>query len=802
MNRCLLFCLCCVAITPDRSAAQDLTAFFEKRVRPVLEEHCYGCHSARAEKIKGGLRLDSKAGWQRGGDSGHAAIVPSRPDASPLIAAVEWHDEDTRMPPKKKLPQTAIDDLTQWVRLGAPDPRVEDTTAVRSAIDVDEGKKHWAFQPVRHGEPPRVRSDWPRNDIDRFVIAKLKEKALHPEPDAGADELLRRITFDLVGLPPTADGRAAFQSEIRNPQAAIPALINRLLESPRFGEKWGRHWLDVARYAESSGRNVNFLYAEAWRYRDYVIAAFNADKPYDQFIKEQIAGDLLPYRDSHDQAEKITATGFLAIGPKSHDEAEREKFLSDVADEQIDAVTQAMLGLTVACARCHDHKHDPVSQREYYALAGIFLSSEPLFGTCYQLQNWNFSSLIEMPVAARLPSPRKPLSPTDIAALDRKVIETKRAEVAASFNRQTDRYTARFTREEASFARAERDLYEANGQPRILLMGVLDRDSATDARLLLRGEINQPADVVPRGFVSVLSDTPLTIRKGSGRLELAELIASRDNPLTVRVMVNRVWAKLFGRGIVATPDDFGKMGARPSHPELLDYLAGWFMEHGWSVKKLIREIMLSRTYQMSTRFDAACDEIDPDNQFLWRMSRRRLDAEAVRDAMLTVSGQLIEEPPVGSTVALLRESRTGPDDLQKAIKDRPHLHRAVYLPIVRGQSPHALGAFDFADPSMVCGQRNTTNVPAQSLFLLNDDFVQSQADAFAERLMKTGGTLEEQAVRGFTLTLSREPDREERTAIRDFLSSFASVASKTDAPAILAAYCQSLFVSGEFRHLN
>lgn len=801
MKRAILILWCRLVIASSHCLAQDDLAFFEKRVRPVFEEHCYGCHSARSDKIKGGLRLDSKAGWQRGGDSGHAAIVPSRTDASPLIAAVEWRDEDTRMPPKKKLPQTAIDDLTLWVRLGAPDPRVEDTTAGRSAIDIEEGKKHWAFRPVRHVEPPRVKSDWPRNDIDRFVFAKLEDRTLHPAADAGADELHRRISFDLIGLPSAADELSAFQSEIRNTQSAIPALVDRLLESPRFGEKWGRHWLDVARYSESSGRNVNFLYAEAWRYRDYVIAAFNGDKPYDQFIKEQIAGDLLPYRDVRDQAAMITATGFLAIGPKSHDEAEREKFLSDVADEQIDAVTQAMLGLTVACARCHDHKHDPVSQRDYYALAGIFLSSEPLFGTCYQLQNWNFSSLIEMPVAARLPSPRKPLSPADIAALDRKVIETKRAEVAASFNRQSDRYTARFTREEASFARAERDLYEANGQPRILLMGVLDRKSPTDARLL-RGEINQPADVVPRGFVSVLSDKPLSIRKGSGRLELAELIASRGNPLTARVMVNRVWAKLFGRGLVATTDDFGKMGARPSHPELLDYLAGWFMEHGWSVKKLIREIMLSRTYQMSTKFDPACDEVDPDNHFLWRMSRRRLDAEAVRDAMLAVSGQLIEEPPVGSPVALLRESRTGPDDLQKAIRNSPHLHRAVYLPIVRGQSPHALGAFDFADPSMVCGQRATTNVPAQSLFLLNDDFVQSQADVFAARLAKTGGTVEEQAVRGFTHAFSRKPERDEQEAIRDFLSSFVAISAKTDAQAVLSAYCQSLFVSGEFRHLN
>jgi hypothetical protein len=304
------------------------------------------------------------------------------------------------------------------------------------------------------------------------------------------------------------------------------------------------------------------------------------------------------------------------------------------------------------------------------------------------------------------------------------VIETRRAEVQASFTRQTDRYRARFTREEASFAKAERDLYDATGWPKTLLMGVLDRESPADSRLFIRGEVSQPADVVPRGFVNVLSSVESRpIQKGSGRLELANFIASKDNPLTARVMVNRVWSKLFGRGLVATPDDFGRMGARPSHPELLDYLAVWFVERGWSVKKLIREIMLSRAYQMSTAFDAKCDEVDPDNHFVWRMSRRRLDAESVRDAILAVSGSLIEQPPIGSPVALLRESRTGSDDLTKAMAGKPHLHRAIYLPIVRGQSPHALGSFDFADPSMVCGQRNTTNVPSQSLFLLNDEFV-------------------------------------------------------------------------------
>ncbi|MBX7207955.1 MAG: DUF1549 and DUF1553 domain-containing protein [Verrucomicrobiaceae bacterium] len=657
----------------------------------------------------------------------------------------------------------------------------------------------WSFQPLRRVAPPSDASDWPCNDIDRFILAKLRAGGLRPAPDADAATLRRRMAFDLTGLPPAPSEMAAPPLS-RDERAAY---IDRLLASPGFGEKWGRHWLDVARYAESSGMNVNFLYAEAWRYRDYVIASFNADKPYDQFVREQIAGDLLPCRDARDQAEKLCATGFLALGPKAHDELDREKFLSDVADDQIDTVTQAMLALTVACARCHDHKHDPVTQRDYYALAGIFLSSEPLYGTCYQLQNWNHSSLVEMPPAAGLPSARAPVPHDVIMALDRRVAETKRAEIAASFSRQTDRFTARFTREEASFARAERSLYDDNGLPRTLLMATLERDMPADARLLVRGDVTQPAGRVPRGFVRALTGARMpVIREGSGRRELAECIASKDNPLTARVMVNRVWAHLFGRGIVATPDDFGRMGARPSHPELLDFLALRFIEHGWSVKQLVREIMLSRAYQMSTCHDAACAAVDPDNELLWRMNRRRLDAESVRDAILAVSGTLIAQPPAGSPVALLRESRSGADDLARVLAGTPHLHRAVYLPVVRGQARHGLGCFDFPDPAVVTGRRTVTNVPAQSLFLMNDDFVQCQADAFAVRMEQHGGTSRQQALRAFAQALSRPPDADERESITEFIAHLTALMPRASSRAVLAAYCEALFACGEFRYLN
>lgn len=783
---------------------QDQFNFFESRIRPVLAEHCYGCHSQRAKKLKGDLLLDSAEGIRRGGEDG-PILVPGDLKRSPLIKAIRYEDPVHAMPPKAKggkLPDQVIADFEQWVSMGAPDPRGGTLPPAPETLG-----KLWSLEPPLRTEPPHP-SDraWPRTDIDRFLLTAMEASGLRPVDDADRPTLIRRAAFDLIGLPPTPEEIDAFVQD-KSP-AAFEHLVDRYLVSPRFGERWGRHWLDVARYAESSGRNVNFLYAQAWRYRDYVINAFNQDKPYDQFLKEQLAGDLLPFKDARDQAEKIIATGFLAIGPKAHDEPDNEKFLADVADEQIDTVSQAMLGLTIGCARCHDHKQDPITQRDYYALAGIFLSTETLYGTCYELQNWHATTLVEFGPEIGLFSALAKITPQDVLKLQAKIQSTHRAEIEASFHRETDRYQARRTREEAAFARAQLQLYQPDGTPRTLAMGVFDREKPSDSHLLIRGETSQPGELVPRGLVRILSEgEPPPIQRGSGRLDLANFIASDRNPLAARVMVNRIWSKLFGKGIVATPDNFGEMGARPTHPELLDYLALDFVENGWSVKRLIRQIMLSHAYQLSSRFNAADHQRDPDNSFLWRMSKKRLDAEAIRDSMLAVGGVLDLDPPPGSLVARQEFWHDGPSVAARQMRARPTFSRSVYLPIIRGRLPELLQTFDFADPSTVTGQREATIVPSQDLHLLSNDWVQQYADAFAGRISKTSGSVTEKTSLAFRTALGREPNAAEREAIDAFIQKFSGQDRSTtnagaNPDARLSAFCHSLFLSAEFRYLN
>ena len=697
--------------------------------------------------------------------------------------------------------------------------------------EVAEGRRHWAFQKPGAPAPPAVRdAAWPRGAIDRFLLAAMEKAGVTPVADAGREPLIRRLSFDLIGLPPTPDEIRAFVADTR--ADAVERVVDRLLASPRFGERWARHWLDVARYADSSGKESNLPYPHAWRYRDWVIGAFNDDKPYDQFLREQIAGDLLKADGPADQARKIVATGFLALGPKGLAERDRRQFEMDVVDEQVDVFSQAMLGLTLACARCHDHKFDPVTQRDYYALAGIFMSSETLYGTGSQLQNRHPATLIELPPDAGLAAAVAPLEPAELERLRRQVQELadnaadlardaraarregKDANNAAPFLR------ARVARDRQAAAAADLDQFRADGSPRTLAMGVLDRSRPVDSPLLERGDVDQPAGVVPRGLVEVLCgpDEPRKIATGSGRLDLAFWIAARDNPLAARVMANRVWLKLMGAGIVATPDNFGVMGMEPTHPALLDHLAVTFMDDGWSVKKLIRRIVLSRGYQLAAVHAAAAFAIDPDNRLRWRMDQRRLDAEAIRDAMLAVAGRLDLEPTPGSPVARVREDRRGLMEVVNTVRRKPDTCRSIYLPIVRDQEPEFLAVFDFPDASLSSGRRDATNVPVQGLFLLNSPEVVSLAEAFAERVTGLPGTSAERFERAFEMGLGRRPGPADRAAIAAFRADFsgrrrgplsgpARGDARRDAGAdherlALVAYCQALFATAEFRHLN
>jgi len=868
----------------DQPTADGL-AFFEKKIRPVLADKCYKCHAADAEKIKGGLVLDTRQGIRKGGDTG-PAVVPGDVPGSLLAEALHYGNKDLQMPPEKaggKLPDEVIADFEQWIKMGAPDPRDKETqpsVASKPSWDTEKARDHWAFKAPQRQVLPAVKdTTWPKSELDRFVLAQLDAKSITPVADASPRTLARRIYFDLIGLPPTPEEVEAFVREctgnrdnltirqadkqkapaaavsLSSPAAekAIEHLVDRLLASPQFGERWGRHWLDVARYAESTGREVNCTLPQAWRYRDYVISALNGDKPYNEFIREQIAGDLLPAKDNRELAEHQVATGFLAVGSHSLSEKNPRQFALDLADEQIDTVSQAVLGLTVACARCHDHKFDPIPQRDYYAMAGIFLSTDTLFGAAPTFQNARCGSLIELPTDCGLPRLPKTLSPEER--------EKKNGQLAAARKYGEGVYNSVYLKaangkmagglqgdakngimiDAASVAvrdlEIELNSYEDDGRARLLAMGVrdfpaerpsrpttrpatiaevmeryaarpLEFSGIGDSPLFARGDVAKPTDKVPRGFVSILTHgTPPQIPGAeSGRKELAEWLVAPDNALTSRVFVNRVWHWIFGRGIVESVDNFGTTGQAPANPALLDYLALRFQEQGWSVKALIRDILLSHTYQLSSTYDEKDFTADPDNSLVWRMSPRRLDAECIRDAMLAVSGALNLEPPIGSAVAMVGDGSIGGyqiRNLRAPLNDEPFINaggdqRSIYLPVPRAAVPDSLAVFDYAEPSTVTGHRDSTTAPSQALYMLNNTFVGDQARRLAEKLLAL--PREQRLDRAFLLTFARLPSSSEKASAEHYFDGYP--AGDDGGKAAWTNFCRALFGSAEFRMLD
>lgn len=784
------------AETADKSVRftdADL-AFFEKNIRPVLIKSCYECHSAEADKLKAGLALDSRTALLKGGDSG-AAVVLGKPEESLLIASLRHDDPDLKMPPEKhggKLSDSVIADFAEWVKRGVPMPVTQTLLSEQmtdKSVRLTARMDHWAFKPIQDSPAPAVKNAaWPRSEVDRFVLAELEAKGLLPVGDAEPAALLRRVHLDLTGLPPTSEQVTAFLAAPS--ESRIEGVIDELMKSPQFGERWGRHWLDVARYAESSGKGTDFAYPHAWRYRDYVIKAFNQDMPFDQFIREQIAGDLFEASDDKKRAELLIATGFLAIGPKSHIEKNPLQFEMDVVDEQIDTVSQAFLGMTMACARCHDHKYDPVSQRDYYAMAGIFRSTDTKFGTVEMIQNNNAGTLLPLPASAGQPDALKPFTPRERSRLEGSIAQ-KSARLA-ELTKQRMFASSEFVQTRLRLATDKSHLaaYEADGTPKQFVTCVLERKAPRDSALLLRGEVQKPGDMVPRGL-PMLAKSSAEIAKGSGRKELASWISSPDNPLTARVIVNRVWLHLFGQGIVATPDNFGLSGQAPTHPALLDHLATRFVKEGWSVKKLIRHLMTSRVYALSTAHDAKNFETDPDNTLLWRMTPRRLDAESIRDAMLLTAGKLELRPPTGSAVGAYGEGYVVGANTRTLDQVSPH--RSVYLPVVRNLPMESLALFDMPPGSIVTGQRPQTTVPAQSLYLLNSPYVLKAAEFAAQRLLTERPKSEPHRVKlAYERIFNRPPtDTEVEAAL-------AFVKTKPTPEAGWAALCQCLWASHEF----
>lgn len=885
-------------------------AFFEQKIRPVLVKECYSCHSSESKKLKGGLRLDSRAAVLKGGDTG-PALIAGKPDESLLIAALKY--DGVEMPPRGKLSDAVIADFTRWVQTGAVDPRLESAKAVRNGIDISAGKQFWSYAPLKRDEMLA--------SIDDAINRALAEKKLKPVARTRPEVLVRRLYFDLIGLPPTPAEIDAFVQD-RSPRA-YENLVDRLLASPRFGERWGRHWLDVVRFAESLTLR-GFIFKESWRYRDYVIASFNADAPFDQFIRQQIAGDLLPSKTLEESRKNRIATTFLTLGNSNLEDQDKNQLVMDVVDEQIDVIGKAFLGQTISCARCHDHKFDPIPTRDYYAIAGILKNAR-------LLEHANVSKWIEvpLPMTAEAESALRAYD-TQVASLETEikaektrlkgsgavassgvvapkelpglVIDDVRAKRVGEWtlSKHSGSYIGEGYLHDGNASKGEKSLtfepeipnagtyeillaytpgsnrstrvpvtvlsadgekivtineretppidgrfislgqyrFEKSGQgyvlvanegtdghviadavvflsseaaarkskskqadpvakleaklktlkasapPREMVMSVVEEPKISDTRVHIRGSVHTLGETVPRGFlqVAIVGKAPAPPQNQSGRRELADWIASSSNPLTARVYVNRVWHWLFGEGLVRTVDNFGTTGEKPSHPELLDRLALDFMADGWSTKRLIRRIVLSKAYRRDSNVES--DSPDPENRLLAHANRRRLDAESLRDAILAVSDKL----QFGT------RGRTYPESLAADYGYRSEqAYRSVYLPVFRNAMPDMFEVFDFADPSMVVGKRDVSTVASQALFLLNHPFVIAAAHDAAKRV--DGEKLSDDSARidrAYRLTLGREPTAPER-----------AIAAKIVAnPDGLPLLFQALFASIDFRYVD
>ena len=927
-------------LTRSAGLAEQRTDFFEKKIRPVLSMSCYECHSAKSKSLKAGLLLDRKAGWVRGGKNG-AVIHPGKPDESILMNALKYDNQELQMPPSGKLSETVLADFEKWISMGAPDPRnssMEEVFAVGGlkAKSLKEGREFWAFKPIKLPLLPAVqKGEWIQDEIDRYILRGIEEHDIEPSQKAKPTTLLRRIFFDLTGLPPSPQDIKDYQNS--SSQESFKNVVNKLLESPRFGERWGRHWLDVARYADTTGGGRNNPFPNAHRYRDYVINSFNNDKPFDQFIIEQIAGDLMPSSTDEEYNEKLTGTGFLALGPHNYELQDKELLRMEVVDEQLTAVGKAFMGLTMDCARCHDHPFDPISITDYYSMAGIFRSTNSLvpgnvagfherelrdeFGeqreqydqTLASLEkrlkdavnlfkalggkesirnarsldpltlegivvdelavmkkgNWKLSTHTpgyvgsgyhhdnntgkgnksityraniskggeyDVQVSYTDGSNRSKKTPITVMHADGEqkiyIDQTKPPAILGTFTsvgvfrfEPIERDVVQITTEgtegyviadairlvaienkygvpnfsdkpketehdlvaQKKLADAQKSVEKLKGEieihkrsqpPKVArVMSVLEQEKTGDWHIHLRGGIRNLGPLVERGFLKVAipkgaSSVAEIPDSSSGRLQLAKWIASSNNPLPARVYANRIWHHLFGRGIVASTDNFGEMGDRPTHPELLDYLAKYLIENNWSSKSLIRKIVLSSTYQMTTNVSAIAQKIDPENNLFSRQNRKRLEAEAIGDAMLLAGGQISANHPV----------------LEK--------RRFIFQKLNRNNLSELFEVFDYPNPGLVSGNRNISSVPTQALYMMNNEFVIKQARLVSEIIeKKETNDLNGKITLAFLKCLGRLPNAEEMKTSHLFLEKKFHKVS-------LEGLVHSLLACLDFRYLN
>ena len=792
---------------PAVEPAREHLDFFEKKIRPVLVERCYECHSAAAKKNKGGLTLDTRDGVLKGGDAG-SVVAPGDPEKSKLIEAVRYKNRDLQMPPKSPLSSEQVRDLEQWVKLGAPDPRTEAVaqTGGKRALTVEEGRQFWAFQPLANPSVPKVgnRQSAIGNPIDAFINAKLGEKKLAAAPAADKRTLIRRATFDLTGLPPAPEEVDAFLAD-KSPDA-FAKVVDRLLASSAYGERWGRHWLDVARYADSNGLDENVAFGNAWRYRDYVVNSFNADKPYNRFVQEQIAGDLLPAEGTPQRHEQLTALGFLSIGPKLLAEPDKVKLEMDLIDEQIETLGRAFLGMTFGCARCHDHKFDPVPTADYYALAAIFKSTRTM-DDLKTIAKWHEPEVATpaeravVEVHQRKAADQKAAIAKLVATANKSLVTDKGLkEVPKNAESQyPTNVIAELKQLREALAKLEKDAPELPST-----MGVTDSTNVVKTLPVhIRGSHLSLGKPVPRGFPQVMQVASLRSEmpeKQSGRLELAQWLASPQHPLTARVMVNRIWRWHFGQGLVASTDNFGILGERPSHPELLDWLARKFIAEGWSVKAMHRHIMASAAYQRATKpaADARRSVVDSENRLLSHFPIRRLEAEEVRDSVLFVAG-LLERTMGGKTIPVKnREFFFNHTSKDATTYDSPR--RALYLPVVRNNVYDLFEQFDFPDPAVPNGNRNATVVAPQALLMLNSDLVGKAAEKFAASLLASASDDVRRIEFAYQKAYARPPTAKELARAKKFLTDFKPDSAAS--PSAWAIFCQSLLAANEFIYLN
>lgn len=830
--------LACTALALAITASSaDAASQFESTVQPILKRHCVGCHSDAVPSPMGGLRLDTYGRLMAGGNAGQP-IVPGHPERSPLMHVLS-HEDTIKMPPGGKLSDAELSVVSEWIRGGARGPRSASAESGPDRLT----SNHWAFQPVRTPTVPASEGGWAAAPIDRFIERRLADKGLEPSPDAARRTLIRRAYFDVVGLPPTPQAVRAFVAD--DSSEAFPRLVDELLASPQFGARWARYWLDVARYSDEGFQARPF--PSAWPYRDWVIDALNADMPYDEFVTHQLAADRLQEDPKH-----LAALGLLTVGinlPRPTDVPEN-------LDDRIDVVTRGFLGLSVACARCHDHKFDPIPQKDYYSLYGVFLNSpdvmEPIpidsgggapMASYYEgklrMRRETISRFIDERLEDHKAEFRKPevVAAYIKAAWEGRNVSDRQLE-AASKVKNLNLYLLKRWRDylqsqedvgdslfadagERSVAIAEKLAAVSRPEPweeatkerlRAVLwaddapvnvpredfwwiqnegdsnvvkqlkwqyhqvmtdwvfrggpphaMTVADARELQPAHVFVRGNQHDKGAPVERRFLSILNGEQF--ESGSGRLELARAIAAADNPLTARVWVNRVWQHLFGEGLVRTPSNFGITGELPSHPELLDYLAATLVADGWSTKKLIRRILLSRAYRQASAPNGAGVEVDPENRLLWRQNRRRLEFEPLRDAMLAVAGRL--DTSVGGAPFELNAQPASP-------------RRAIYAYISREEPSAIMRAFDFSNPEQHTARRQLTTVPQQALFLLNSPFVAEQARFTGAQL--EAGSVDERVRELYWNVLGRAPRDGELTRAASFIGQSEPLATEPGTP--------------------